>query len=286
VIRIFLLFVIPFCSFSQTVKFRQYKGETFRYRLTTEVYRNEKFASKTISISEHTVVKDTGFYSEEIKWIKQTSYTAKDTVDMDTIAQRVKAYRISLSSKGKVLLPTLTISEMVGPITDLNTFYVAISPALNAQKLSLKNKSIHNPEIRKGHFADSMVILYGIDCMQVTQQLISRSKQYSVLEAIFTPPPFLSIVPLIDTIGKKTFDSPNNIQMIIRSTGDKVNLFWGVEQFSIISKISNANGQIAEASMTNTLNLRMRYNSSRDLKTYEMEMPMIIKRSLKLELLE
>jgi hypothetical protein len=282
-----LLLLIPSSSFSQAVKFRQYKeGEIFRYKLTSEVYSNDKFAGKTVSVSEHKVVKDTGFLSEEIKWLSKTSYTPKDTIVMDTIAQKVRPYRVSLSPKGKVLLPELTVPEMVGDITDLNTFYVAIAPALNAQKLSSKNKSIQNKEIRKGNFADGIVILYGTDCMQVTQQLISTTKQYSVVETRFTPPSFLCLNPLIDTIGKKTFGYPNNIQMIRKSTGDKVNLLWGVEQFTITSKIDNTNGQIIDASMNNMLTLRMRYNSSQDLKTYAIEMPVTIKRIIKLELIE
>lgn len=282
-----LIILLPVHIAAQTVPFRKYTpGETIQYKLTTEAYRNGQFSGRTVSVSEHKVIKGPGIISEEIKWLNKITYTTKDTVRQDSVAQAVQPYRVSLSPGGKVGLPKLTIPEMVGEITDLNTFYVAIAPALNAQKLSKKNTLIQNSELRQGHFADGMNILYGTDCMQVTQQLVSTNKNYSVIETKFTPPASLCLSPLIDTIGMMIFDYPNNIQMTIKSTDDKVNLFWGVETFTIISTIDNRNGKIIEASMNNVLTLRMRYNASPDLKSYAVEMPMTIRRVLKLELIK
>ena len=282
-----LLFLFPLVSDGQIVKFRDYKkGETFKYRLTTEVHRNEKFASKTVAISKHEVVKNTNYLSDQVSWLHKTSYTLKDTVNLDSVAQKVKPYRISLSPKGKVLLPKLDVAGMTGEITDLNTFYVALAPALNAQKLSSNTPEVINDELRKGNFADSIEVLYGTDCLQIKQKLIKTDKKFSTVETIFAPPSSLCLTPLIDTIGKKTFDQFNNIQFIRKSEGNKVNLFWGVETFTITSKIDNKNGQIVEASMTNILNLKMRYNATQDLKEYAVELPITIKRTLKLELLK
>jgi hypothetical protein len=281
-----IICLIPFCSFGQVIKFRDYKeGETFEYKLTTEVYRNDKFASKSVSISKHKVTKERSLFSEEISWRQKISFTGKDSVNLDSIAQRIQPYKISLSPAGKVLLPKLTVPEMTGEITDLNTFYVAIAPALNAQKLTSRKPVFVNEKPKQGNFADSIEVLEGTDCLQVTQNFISTSKQYSVVETKFTSPATFCLTPLIDTVGKKSNDQYNNIQFIRRSEGDKVNLFWGVESFTIITKVNNTNGQIIEATMTNILNLRMRYNCSRDLKTYAVEMPIAIKRILKLELI-
>ena len=74
--------------------------------------------------------------------------------------------------------------------------------------------------------------------------------------------------------------------MIQRGAGDKVNFFWGVETFTITSRVDNKTGAIIEASMENTLNLQMRYNSSKDLQSYAVQMPVKIKRVLKLELIK
>lgn len=284
---LFLIYLLPFYSLGQTVKFRNYKkGEVFKYRLTTEVYRNDKFASKTISTAKHTVIKTDNFFSEELSWLSKISYTPKDTVVLDSVAQKVNPYKISLSPKGKVLLPKLSIPEMTGDITDLNTFYVALAPALNAQKLTSNKPVFINDKLRQGNFADSIEVLYGTDCLQVTQKLISTHKQNTVVETTFAPPSSFCLTPLLDTIGNKTFDHFNNIQFIRKSEGGKVNLFWGVETFILTSTINNTTGQIIEASMTNILNLKMRYNSTQDLKTYAVELPITIKRILKLELIQ
>ncbi|MEP6677161.1 MAG: hypothetical protein ABJA78_18515 [Ferruginibacter sp.] len=281
-----LISLIPVFSFSQ-VNYRLYKeGDRFKYRLTSEVYRNDKFTGKTVSISEHTIVKDSGFLSEEVKWLHKTSYTSKDTINVDSIAQKIRPYKISLSSKGKVLLPGLIVPEMVGDITDLNTFYVAVAPALNAQKLSSENPIFINDKLKQGNFADSIEVLYGTDCLEVTQKLISTNKKYTAIETSFAPPSSLCLTPLLDSIAKKSFSHFNNIEFIRKSEGGKVNLFWGVETFTITSKVSKVNGQIIEASMSNFLTLKMRYNASPDLKTYAIEMPVTIKRILTLELLK
>jgi hypothetical protein len=282
-----ILFVLPIFSFSQTVSYRQYKaGETVKYQLTSEAYRNGKLAGKTISISQHTVVADSGFLSEEIRWVNKVSVDSGDSTLLDTLARQVAPYKISLSPRGKVLLPKLTIAEMVGDITDLNTFFVAIAPALNAQKLSLKDSVFKNDKSRQGNFADGNRILKGTDCMEITQHLLSTNDHYSTIKTDFAPPKSFCLEPLADIVAKKSGDIPNNFQMIQKGTGDKVNLFWGMESFTITTKIDNKTGRIVEAAMVNLLTLTMRYNTTQDLKTYAMEMPISITRNIKLELIQ
>jgi hypothetical protein len=67
---------------------------------------------------------------------------------------------------------------------------------------------------------------------------------------------------------------------------DRLNVYWGVETFTITSKIDNRTGAIVDATMENILTLRMRVHATSDLKTYTVEMPFLIKRSMHLELLK
>lgn len=285
-LRILFFCLLPIPVFSQTVPFRKYKpGETLRYQLTSESYRNGQYNGKSVSVSEHKTVKDGGIWGEEIRWLGKTNYTGKDTILLDTTAAGIAPYRVSLSPEGKVLLPKLDIPAMVGDITDLNTFLVAIAPALQAQQLSATKPELKNDTPRQGNFADGTVILSGTDCIQVTQQLLDNGKDYVQIRTSFLPPPSFCLDPLIDSIKTITGPVPNNFQMIQKGAGDKVNLFWGVESFIIDSKIDKKTGQIIEATMINELALRMRYNASKDLKTYAVEMPVTIKRSLQLKLL-
>jgi hypothetical protein len=58
---LWLVCLIPGMGLSQTIKFRKYKkGQQFHYQLTTESFRNDQPESKTISVSKHTVVEDSG----------------------------------------------------------------------------------------------------------------------------------------------------------------------------------------------------------------------------------
>jgi hypothetical protein len=74
--------------------------------------------------------------------------------------------------------------------------------------------------------------------------------------------------------------------MIRKGQGDQVNLLWGVEEFTITSTIDNRTGQLLKADMINLLSLHMRYNSTTDLKTYDAEIPLTIKRVLHLSLVK
>jgi hypothetical protein len=280
-----LLCIIPLLSYSQLIKSREYKkGNHFRYRLTTESFRNNQPDVKTVSISQHIIVEDSGRLAEEVKWIDKT-VVEKDTLHLDSIAQKVPAYRISLLPGGNLQLPPLFIPEMTGEITDLNTFYVAISPALHIQRLGPNHLSLKD-SLLKGNFADGREIIKGEDCIQVKQKLLVKEKEITMIETSFLPPYYTCITPFIDTIGKDMFEVPCNFQMVRKGAADKVNLLWGTEKFIITSTLNNRSGQLVKAEMINLLDLRMRFNSSDDLKTYDAEIPLTIKRILRLELLK
>lgn len=271
---------------AQRIKDRVYTpGKIFTYQLTTQTWRNNQPDARSVAVSLHTVTEENKIPGEKVRWMLKTVYSQKDTVVMDTIAQRVTPYFISLDPKGTLAIPPLTIPSMTGEITDLNTFYVAISPLLHCDRLSKKNPSFSD-SILHGNFADGREIIRGEDRIQVTQKLIDQNKKTTIIETSFTPPATLSITPMIDTIGKQTFDVPNNFQMVRKGIGDKVNLLWGVETFVITSTIDNDTRQLLKAEMTNNLQLRMRFNSAPDLSTYDAEIPLTIKRVLDLQLVK
>jgi hypothetical protein len=284
---IFLLFLIYSQAVpAQRIKDREYvPGKTFTYRLTTQTWRNGQPDARSVAVSLHTVTEENNIPGEKVRWMLKTVFTQKDTVVIDTIAQRVTPYFISLDPKGSLAIPPLAIPAMTGEITDLNTFYVAVSPSLHCEQLSKKNPSFSD-SVLHGNFADGREIIRGEDRIQVTQKLIDQNKKTTVIETSFIPPSTLSITPMIDTISKQTFDMPNNFQMIRKGIGEKVNLIWGVETFIITTTIDNDTRQILKAEMTNNLQLRMRFNSTPDLSTYDAEIPLTIKRILQLQLLK
>src|SRR5258706_5752696 len=157
---LWLACMVPGLGFSQMIKFRKYKkGEHFRYQLTTESAKNDQPDAKTISVSSHTIIEDSsGFLAERIKWISKKSITENDTLELDSVAKRVPAYLLSLLPGRPLKIPPLTIPEMTGEITDLNTFYAAVSPALHIQRLGPNHLSFRD-SVLKGSFADNKQIL-------------------------------------------------------------------------------------------------------------------------------
>lgn len=283
---IILILIVPISCFSQKIKFRKYQpGEKTVYRLTGESYYNDAFSSKSVSLAQLIVLKDSAGFTEEISWLKKTQYTKKDTLLLDSVANKIAPYKISLMPGSKVLLPKLDNAEMVGEITDLNTFFVAASPAMKMQELSGKNPKIINEKIAEGNFAEGKKIVKGADCIQVTQTLLKTTRKYTLVQTDFLPPASFCLSPLLDTVRSQLFSYPNNFQMVQRAGNDNVNFMWGNEFFSVVTKVDNKDGKILEAAMTNTLNLRMRVNASPDLKKYAIEMPFKIYRTLKLELI-
>jgi len=285
VIALFLAGLIYENCQAQVVPFRNYRpGERYLYHITTESIRNGKSSGQSVAISEHTVVQDTVGFSERVKWVDKKIHQGDTILNQAGIAKQVPEYKISLAPGGKVLLPALDNPDMVGEITDLNTFYVAISPALNAQKLSEQQMVLKNPEIREGNFADNKRILFGKDCMIVTQELLKSGGEYLELKTTFSPPVNSCMRLLADSALKLSTDSAFNFQMIQKGPNEKVNYFWGIESFEIVTKVDRRTGKIMEATMVNDLNLKMLYNAAADLKKYDASLPVIIKRKVHLKL--
>jgi hypothetical protein len=263
---------------------REYKtGSEFRYQLTTESFRNNQPEDKTISVSRHTIVRDSGVLKEEVQWISKM-VVRKDTSYLDSIAQKVRPYRISLLPGGSLRLPPLVVPQMTGEITDLNTFYVAVSPPLHAFQLGPNRLSIKD-SILKGNFSDGQIILKGEDCIEVTQKLLNKEKDITIIESSFLPPSHACLLPYADTLESTPGNPPMNFQMIQKAAGQKINYLWGTEQFVITSTIDNRTGMLLKAEMVNLLNLRMRYNASPDLNTFDAEFPYSIRRVVSLDLL-
>jgi len=284
-----IIIVFIYCgqsAFPQKINYRKYKNnEKYRYQLTVETYTNGALSSKEISISEHTVLKDSGFYQEEIKWLKKIRYSGKDSTDFSLYAKNIKPYRISLAKKGKVLLPSLSIPEMTGDITDLNTFFVAVSPALKMQNLSNSKRTLELSEPVKGTFSDRVKILKGEDCTVVSQELINSTDSVLEIRTSFSPPSIFCLTPFLQIVSNKIFNADNNFQMIQAAANSKVNFLWGVESFSIDSKIEPNTGKILLGKMTNRLQLKARINATPDLLNWQIEVPVEIVRKIELKLL-
>lgn len=267
---------------------RKYRiGDSYRYRLTCKQYSNGEWKSTNISVCRLTVVRDsTGNPNDEITWESLRTIQPKDSLDHSTIARSVPPYRVSLTPKGPMALPPLTVPDMTESITDFNTFLVAIHPYSGLDSLQHPGDSFPTPKPAIGNFADGRSILKGEDCLAVTIKLTALNSNTADLQTSFLPPAVNGlryILPEIDT--PVAAGSPNNFQMVM-STGPKLYLLqYGREYFVIHSTISTKDGKLQKADMYNQLSLKLKLSCNEQYQHCQYETPLSIERRLTVELL-
>lgn len=282
--KIILLFTIILLGCSSKYSFkRNYKiGNKYSYKLTTYSQRGNNDQTKSVAYVEHTIVRnDSGIPSEKIKWKKFIGENSD--VNYDSIIELIEPYEISLNPKGSVNLPPIPNPALTGIITDLNTFFVCLSPHTGIDKLSLIGDSLIDSKIRTGDFSDNKSILFGKDCLKLTQKLVGIKKDTVFFESKFAPPKDGSC----ETISYKDKIKPEkdeNFIMLRKNGKNKVMFLKGKEDFTIKSKVDKKSGKLLYAEMTNNLDLNMKLNCTSTLDSCSQEYPYKIKRKLILEI--
>jgi hypothetical protein len=296
-IRILISFVLlvqtSYCLHAQTpgqaVFGRNYReGETYRYKLTSEQFYSGVWTATTVAVCELKVSRDiSGIYYDMVRWISMQNIRPKDTLNETHLAVKVIPYRISLDPRGKLEIPKIKEASMTGPITDFNTFLVAVSPQLGATKLSKQGEVQTNPQPVTGNFENGSTILKGLDCLQTSVQLDEVHPDHVVVTTHFLPPaqPCLSyLLPEMDIPVVK--DTLNNFQMVVPAGKERFNIQYGREYFIIRSVVRTSDGKITSATMNNVLTLKLKLNCDSDYKDCKGEFPFTIERKLTLELLQ
>lgn len=236
---------------------RYVDGDSYQYRVTSKSERNGKPDGEATAVSRHTVVvPPDGVPFERIGW---TEYVTRDASGQQTPradAERVPPYAISLDAQGRVDLPKVTVPAMIGMVTDLNTFMVAVSPRVGVQALrNVRDRHTH-PDLLRGDFADGRQIVLGQDCTELTLTLVGLTPDVARIESRFAVPMRACLVmrPWVTTRGPIA----SNFHMVMNPSGDVFDGFWGTEVFTIVSDVRRSDGQILKATMDNALDLTMK----------------------------
>jgi hypothetical protein len=261
-------------------------AQTLRYKLTCISYQNGKWTSTTVSEAQLSKGYDSlGVPYNEVHWISSTQMGVKDTLDLSAKARAVPPYRISFDPRGSMALPPLNDPAMTEPITDLHTFFVAISPALGATRLKIAGDSYTKPQPAIGDFSNGANILKGQDCLQTSMSLMAQSGDTDFVQTRFFPPPTNGLSYITPDMNTPVIaDTVNNFQMLMPAGNGKFNYQYGRELFTIDTKVSKASGTLLEASMFNMLSLRLHVMCDQQYEHCAMQMPMAIVRTLALEL--
>lgn len=229
---------------------RQYReGErlTYHMKAVNEAWHYEIDAAGVVK-------KDaSGRFFEEYHWTDMTS--SRQAV---SLAKSAGDYRqkLSLDPEQNPSAPNLTNvdAKLVGPITDLMTFY---SDLWLASKLGVLKKAgdhfyFRNP-MPPASWADGSRVLVGEDAIDfdMTLKTMDTVAGTAILEVKHVPPkdsPLnLSAAWMWEPVGA----GPNNWVQIVKNSQGKYEAGVGLETFTVDLTISTADGHIVSATMEN-----------------------------------
>ncbi len=264
-------------------------GDQYQYRMVRTYYENGAFKREEVVESVHEVPAE-GPPRERIRFTKLTKRTVDETKDLSEAIAAFPPYEASIAQADNpdaLALPDIKGWDMgvVGPVTDLHTFLVAVSPQVGVDQVTLPGESHTLPEAPMASWANGDDIPVGEDCIQISITLIGLDAETAVYETRFMPPdePILEMLkPWME--AQVVEGTPNNFQQLTKLDASAM-VMWGREEFVITSTVRRSDGMILEASMDNHLDLRLKVGCDPALNTCQHELPMKIRRELSLKLI-
>lgn len=263
--------------------FRAYQpGDFYRYTLTVRQEIDGRFDTEESANSRHVVFggQATG---EEVTWDSLVLTDRDGRKDLSALAQKVPPMRLSLAPGWRNRIPEINVPAMRGMITDLYTFYVAVGDGSGIRRLRQAGDVYESPDIKRGDWSDDRFLPVGEDCTVLTLKLNSVNSETARLTSDFQPTrePCLHMKrPWMNT--PVVAGTPNNFQSV-RLDSDGYTILWGRESFTIESEIETQTGVIQNATMDNTLNLRMRRGCNADYANCQPEAGFVIHRRATLQ---
>lgn len=224
------------------------KGQVSNYSYT----ENEDGAVTTAEARLRSYIHG-GIGGEQVKWFELTSAGQ----NMNAQARAFPPYDLSLDPRdpdGLALPNTQTAGDLLGPITDLGTFYVDLSIPVGIDNLHQPGQSYTDPTPLSGNFA-SATSPVGQDLIQLTTTLTSLNATQATFTSTYVPPPQGGLTltqPFMDS--PVCGSTPNNFELV-QQQGTGYQALWGCENFTVTTVVNRPSGQIVSAQITNPLQL-------------------------------
>lgn len=266
---------------------RSYKdGERCRYVLTTRSFANGKPTSVTRAVAEFRSVL-IPVPHDVITWL-DLEQTAPDNArkNLDAEARKVDPYRVSLHPRGSLKLPAMDVPAMVGPIGDLTTFLVSVSPSVGSGRIKRVGQRYRAPRPVIGRWTNKTNIKLGEDCVKTAITMTRLTPDRVEYTTTYSPPSKVCLKYAAPWMSKPVSKTglPNNIQQIRRAAGGKVSVMYGLERFTVKVAVERSTGKILSGTMDNELVVRIRALCVPDLSRCAVTMPVKIQRKLTLSL--
>jgi len=248
--------VTPTASLQSALARRYQEGEKVAYKVTSVNHS----ASKTSGYDAHAegAVRKTpsGSFVEDIAW---TDLLLNDEQIRLSPASRAFREPLSLAPDAKLSLPNLSRvqSGLIGPITDLLTFYADVKIAMNQKGLLREGDHVRVPYGTPSSWADGTEVVLGEDAIDfdITLQSIDRTKQIATLLVRHVPPAQPRIKLPARWMSAPVGSAANNWVQVEKGSDGKYVAAVGQETFDVKIKIALATGRIISATMDNPVDV-------------------------------
>ncbi len=170
--------------------------------------------------------------------------------------------RLSLSPEYKISIPDLSKVQpiLIGPITDLLTFYVDLRLAMKEKGLVRGGDHAYVKYGVPSSWADGMYTVLGQSAIDfdITLQAIDPKTQVATLVVRHVPPPESKAKLPADWMLTPVGKAPNNWVQIQKESGGKYAAEVGQETFDVNINFSLATGKIISATMDNPVEVMRR----------------------------
>jgi hypothetical protein len=228
---------------------RHYRdGETFTYHMTA-TNDNWHYTADASGVARKTA---SGSYVEEFRWTGMTS----DGQPI-ALAPAMAQFRepLSLDPSWMPSAPDLSKVDprMVGPITDLMTFYIDLWITNRIGVLQHPGDHFYVPNPQVSSWADGVQVLLGKDHIDfdLNFQSIDPVKQTAVVVVHHVPPSHPNLQFPATWMQAAVADTPNNWVEVTKTKDGKYQAGVGKETFDVSMTVSTADGRILSASMDN-----------------------------------
>ena len=229
-------------------------GETLQYRMkgTNERWQYEIQAAGAVKKDRN------GKYTEEYAWSNLMSGGAAMPLSAASLQFR---QTMSLDPEKPPAIPDLSKVQpmLIGPITDLMTFYVDLWLAAQSGKLSHAGDHVYQKVGTPASWADGNYVVLGEDSIDfdITLTDVDRSNEVATLLVKHIPPEQPAVHLPADWMREPVADTKNNWVDVQKRDGKFVAAV-GKETFDVRMKVSLADGKILSGTIENPVKAKER----------------------------
>lgn len=246
---------------------RHYReGEMLRYKMLGTNHGHLKTIHYAAQASGLVKKNPSGIFEEEFSW--SDLHINNTAIPLPPASRQFREY-LSLSPDYKLSIPDLSKVQpiLIGPITDLLTFYADMQLAMNQPKLVHAGDHVYIKHGTPNSWADGTYTVFAQDAIDfdITLKSINHAERVATLIVRHVPPAHPQIKLPVVWMRTRVSDTPNNWSEVEKSPDGNYTAEVGKETFVDEIKIALPSGRILSASMANPVQVLARKCSDRAL---------------------